>query len=384
MFSIEKMINKLTTRLIKSKGLNYRYYLLDFTIGFYLCAFTFVFIISLIRVIDLGWQANNFIHGVLLFLMACLYFMRRYTPYITKVTSLIATFYLIGLVADFNLGLSSGNYLYFAISVMLSATFLSIRATLLTLFFIIITQVTFMYLTNLGWVTYQVSPLIHINSFSFWITHLSAFIIIISTPLITLGWLNTLFKISHTKLIKSNDKLTAAKKRLVLQATTDELTSLPNRRALISYSESAFKKFNRDKSSFSVLMIDLDYFKNINDSYGHDAGDKVLVVIARVLIDQIRDYELVARAGGEEFVAILIDIPSHQSRLIAERIREAIKNTDIEHNGITINVTTSIGLSHADETDSSFEEILKRADQAVYKAKDEGRDCVAEIIAKQV
>ncbi|MEY8213965.1 MAG: GGDEF domain-containing protein [Colwellia sp.] len=380
MFSlILKKINNFTAALIESEEINYQHSLLNFTIVFYFCSFVIAVPISLIRVIETGWLVINFFHLLLLFTITCLFFVRKNTSYSKKISILIATFYLVGAVGNYQLGLSSGNYLYFAVSVLLSATFLSLRTTFLILLLIVTTQSAFMYLTKAGLVGYQLSPLIPINNLHFWITHLVAFITVIATPLIAIGWLNSLLKLSQVKLRASNQELLSTKNKLEVLALTDELTSLPNRRSLFSYSQLEFAKFKRNKNSFSVLMIDLDYFKKVNDSYGHDAGDKVLIVVANILLKQIRKYELVARAGGEEFVAILLDTTPEESHLIANRMREAIKNTDIFHDGVYIKITTSIGISHAREADLSFEQILKRADLGVYKAKEKGRDCVAEV-----
>ena len=269
--------------------------------------------------------------------------------YVKKISILIAIFYLVGVVGNYQLGISAGNYLYFMISVLLSATFLSLRTTFLILLFITTTQLIFMYLTEAGFVEYQLSPFIPINSYHFWITHLVAFITVIATPVIAIGRLNSLLKLSQITLQRSNFDLLNAKNRLETLALTDELTSLPNRRALFNYSQVEFAKFKRNKVNFSVLMIDLDYFKKVNDTYGHDAGDKVLIDMANVLLEQMREYELVARAGGEEFVAVILDTNPQESHLIANRIRKALENTVILHAGVTIKITASIGIAHSHE-----------------------------------
>lgn len=377
--SIIQSLQKLTFKFIDAEDINYRHYLLNFTIGFYALAFAIVFAVSLLRVTEIGWQENNAIHAIIVLLTGCLFLTRKYASYLAKVSLLIMIAYIIGITNTYQLGLTPASYLYYAISIMLSATFLSMKSTTFVLILVIITQFTFMYLTSTQVISYEISPLVPINNFSFWITHLIAFIILISTPLMTLGWLNARFKLSQTKLQESNRVLLDTKNKLELLATKDELTDLPNRRAFISYSQSIFNKFKRNKSNFSVLMMDLDYFKKINDTYGHAAGDKVLIAVAKVFMSQIREYDIVARTGGEEFIAILSDITPEKSKFISERIRHAIRDTNIEIEGKYIQVTISIGLAHADSSDRNFDDILKRADQAVYLAKRDGRDCVVQM-----
>ncbi|MBD3670643.1 MAG: diguanylate cyclase [Gammaproteobacteria bacterium] len=156
----------------------------------------------------------------------------------------------------------------------------------------------------------------------------------------------------------------------------DELTSVYNRRKILGVLESCYKEFRHNQTPTSLMMIDLDNFKNINDHFGHIAGDKILVYVARQFESVLRDTDLIARYGGDEFVVLLPNSSLEQSMNIAERLRESIsinQDTPVEDvSGISI----SIGLSEFQDTDANEDSLLKRADEALYKAKHTGKDRV--------
>ncbi len=375
---IEKLTwvrKKLNISIILDKK-KYRHSLLNFTISFYFLAFLITTPISLLRAIDINWHSINYVHIALLVVITFLQAHKNKLSYHVKVITLILVFYSIGIIADYSLGMALGNYLYFSICILLAATFLSLKNTLLILLAIVLTQLLFMGLTFFEIIAFKVSPLVQINNIHFWGTHITAFITLIASPLIALGWLNKSLKASEHSLKIANENLEYAQKQLIHLAQTDELTSLPNKRALLSYSELEFNKFKRHKNSFSVLMIDIDFFKHVNDTYGHDAGDLVLKSVANVLAKQVRDYEIVARNGGEEFVIILQEQDINISLKIADRIRLAVEKTNTQYQQTNIKVTVSIGLAQVSIDDLSFADSLKRADNNVYKAKESGRNIV--------
>lgn len=155
------------------------------------------------------------------------------------------------------------------------------------------------------------------------------------------------------------------------QATRDPLTSLFNRR----YFEEEVKQLaNRSGPPFSILMLDVDKFKNVNDTYGHKVGDQVLIEMAGVCEKALRDNDIVARYGGEEFVIYLHDTDEEKSKAVAERVRETIAASRISiGEGQTISVTVSIGVATS-RMSLSIDELVKMADTALYKAKNNGRN----------
>ena len=160
-------------------------------------------------------------------------------------------------------------------------------------------------------------------------------------------------------------------------ATTDTLTSLLNRRVFDERLHDEMQRSRRYGKSFSLLMLDIDHFKNVNDSYGHPAGDAVLKQLAAILRKQARDVDCVARYGGEEFVIVAPELNSSSAKLVGERIRKAVASAAfILPDGREISVTASIGIACYPDCADSEETMVARADQALYLAKREGRNQV--------
>ncbi|MFD1559894.1 diguanylate cyclase [Paraburkholderia silviterrae] len=166
-------------------------------------------------------------------------------------------------------------------------------------------------------------------------------------------------------------------KQLQTDADFDPLTGLANRRYFEKAAMQAVEHARRHHSPLSVLALDLDFFKRVNDTWGHAVGDRVLKVASRVFEAALREDDLAARIGGEEFAAILLDTPEEQARRVAERIRQTLQDTPIQlDTGETLSQTFSIGIARYDETETSLDETLKRADAALYAAKHAGRNRV--------
>ncbi len=156
----------------------------------------------------------------------------------------------------------------------------------------------------------------------------------------------------------------------------DPMTGLNNRRFLEEYVETLIHNVQRKKSHLSILMLDLDYFKMVNDTYGHDAGDAVLKALAKVLKQSVRASDMVIRYGGEEFLIILQDAEGGQADVIAEKIRLAVEALKTQVAGIVIEKTISIGISDFPTDSDTFWQAVKYADVALYQAKDTGRNRV--------
>jgi len=168
--------------------------------------------------------------------------------------------------------------------------------------------------------------------------------------------------------------------RDVLQAEAlhDPLTSLYNRRYLDQAMEREFSRAARSGKTVSVVMTDIDHFKNVNDTFGHDCGDKVLQAIARILNTHIRKGDTACRYGGEEFTLLLPDAPMESAVERAERLGELIRDLSVSCDGMTIGaVTMSFGVATYPEHGDTPEKVLKAADEALQRAKNEGRDRVA-------
>lgn len=162
-------------------------------------------------------------------------------------------------------------------------------------------------------------------------------------------------------------------------AVTDALTGLYNRHYLETHLKVLFDEAHKQSKSLSLLMTDIDYFKSVNDSYGHDVGDKVLKEFSRRVRQNIRSMDLACRIGGEEFVIVMPDTTLTECYHVAERLRRAIETEkfQIQDSDQTLDITTSIGITSLDPNVTSLEDMLKKADKALYSAKKEGRNRVS-------
>jgi len=156
----------------------------------------------------------------------------------------------------------------------------------------------------------------------------------------------------------------------------DAMTGLHNRRFLEEYVETIVATSQRRKAQISILMLDLDYFKMVNDQHGHDAGDAVLKALAKVLAQSVRSSDLVIRYGGEEFLIILQDTAEESADAVAEKIRMSVEALKVQVGGTTLQKTISIGISDFPKDSETFWQAVKYADVALYRAKEEGRNRV--------
>ena len=164
--------------------------------------------------------------------------------------------------------------------------------------------------------------------------------------------------------------------RLTTLSRTDSLTGVYNRQYFMDQSEEVIKVMRRYKHPASMMLADLDHFKSINDRYGHHAGDLALNAFVQVCRETIRESDIFGRMGGEEFAITLPETPLQSAAVLAERIRKATAEMDITLDGQTIKLTVSIGLVELSAEDQSLKAILHRADQAMYQAKEKGRNRV--------
>lgn len=160
-------------------------------------------------------------------------------------------------------------------------------------------------------------------------------------------------------------------------AITDPLTGLYNRRHFFNLGEVEFGKSQRYKRPLSVILLDADNFKQINDSYSHAAGDQALMHLAAQLNLHIRSVDIVARYGGEEFIILLPETPAQEAYQVAERIRETVQNSVLTYENHQFRYTLSLGIAdnRSCERCAKFEMILNMADRALYQAKANGRNC---------
>jgi two-component system C4-dicarboxylate transport sensor histidine kinase DctB len=179
---------------------------------------------------------------------------------------------------------------------------------------------------------------------------------------------------AHQELSEKNGELRLLNEELYIKSVTDPLTGLSNRRLFMELAANLVSSAIRHHYPLSIIMIDIDHFKQINDTHGHDAGDKVLQAMATLLSEEMRDTDILARFGGEEFVIALPYSDEEATCAIAERIRKRVMNQAVDLNGGVLRFTISAGVAQHRARESTLDDTIKRADLALYNAKRRGRN----------
>jgi len=201
-------------------------------------------------------------------------------------------------------------------------------------------------------------------------------LIMIALSFLTLGIVFAAVYVMASVMVK---KLDAAQEQLKEASITDALTGMKNRRYIMEKLAEEFERFERTSSVFGIIMMDIDHFKAVNDAFGHVFGDLVLKTVAERMMKHMRIYDLAGRYGGEEFIIVAPGIASPELTKLAERTAEIIRAEKITDGVNEIKVTVSIGATLVNPSDKSYETVLQRADSALYKAKQEGRNRVVSV-----
>jgi two-component system cell cycle response regulator len=183
---------------------------------------------------------------------------------------------------------------------------------------------------------------------------------------------------SQIRRKKYQEALKSTYQKSISMAITDALTGLYNRHYLNTHLGNMVKQALKNGKHLGLMIMDMDHFKEVNDTYGHDVGDLVLKQLAHIMIQESRSAELAARIGGEEFVILMPETNPASALQAAERMREAVEehNFKINDKGETIKKTISIGVANLHPDGDSGESLMKRADEALYEAKNSGRNKV--------
>jgi diguanylate cyclase (GGDEF)-like protein len=177
------------------------------------------------------------------------------------------------------------------------------------------------------------------------------------------------------KIKSLQDELKRSNELLREMSITDPLTKLRNRRYLMEVLEQEIQRSARTRSPLSVIILDIDHFKKVNDTYGHQLGDEVLAVVGSLVGQTLRTYDVAARYGGEEFFLVLPDTPLREARAVAERIRRDVEMLSFTDRLRSLHVTVSLGVAvFPSERATSQEALFREADKALYRAKQGGRN----------
>ena len=181
-------------------------------------------------------------------------------------------------------------------------------------------------------------------------------------------WTGYMVDISDTKRLEAE---------LEERARRDAMTQLWNKSEIVSALGEELSRFERDNLPFSIMIMDLDHFKAINDNHGHLVGDDVLLKFTEIASSELREVDILGRFGGEEFLAIIHNASQEETMVIAERIRQSVEKTSFTEGATTFSITVSIGITEVTKTHKQTpEEVIKRADDALYQAKQDGRNTI--------
>jgi len=184
------------------------------------------------------------------------------------------------------------------------------------------------------------------------------------SPFVLVGYLTTML---------SSD-IHYARQQIVAASETDELTKLPNMRAFNSLLQKENTRFKRYNKPFSIMMIDIDELKSVNDRFGHETGNRLIIMAANSINERTRSADVVARYGGDEFVMLLPETDAGQLQDLAERIRTAVENTAFDEQGQRVSTTVSIGVASCPSDAVSPQDLIHKADSALYHSKRAGRN----------
>ena len=196
---------------------------------------------------------------------------------------------------------------------------------------------------------------------------------------IVVGYILVLLGIASASKIVS---MQYSMEKLEIISKTDSLTGLYNRRYIIEKLENELMNYNDTGNKFSVILADIDYFKNINDSFGHMAGDFALQEFTKVIQRRLRSFDLLGRYGGEEFIIVMINCVKEDALKRVETILEEIRETTFEYNGNQINFTFTAGIANSNDFDFNniaLDKLLDTADKRLYKGKELGRNRIISI-----
>ncbi|MHC8357951.1 GGDEF domain-containing protein [Pseudomonas sp. LB3P81] len=179
-----------------------------------------------------------------------------------------------------------------------------------------------------------------------------------------------------TDVATNRHQLQTANAQLQKLSSTDRLTGLYNRGHWEESLKGAYARHQRYGNATSLVMFDIDHFKRVNDTYGHQAGDKVIEQVARLVREHVRDTDVAGRYGGEEFGVVLSDTDKTSAAVFAERLRKAVEGLEVLHNGQSIRFTISLGVADLSQPSTNYADLIAWADQALYASKKAGRNRV--------
>lgn len=378
MKSLEKTDKILNENVIKEKIINGGLFVLSI-LGIP------VLFISLSRIETMGFQPILLLHGILVLAILITTGFRKKISLNIRAWIIVSIIYFAGAGSLANLGVLGSGWPFLSLATILSAIFLGFYRCL---FVFIISCFT---IIGIGWLYTNKQILLCTDLFDYvlqlntWANVLIDYILICTCIISAFYFLNKALLQSlsevklHNKTLEEEVKhrtnaLEIEKAKAEELARTDFLTQLNNRRAFFEYGELINEESIRYEHKYSIIMLDMDFFKRINDTYGHKIGDEVLQGVSKCIKSITRTSDISARIGGEEFAILLPETSLEKVVFLAKRLRNDISNIKIQSEKGRVPFTASFGIASFDENSKSVDLVLSHADKALYKAKTEGRN----------
>lgn len=344
-------------------------------------------IVSVLRVSSIGWHwtmAQNIVAALLVLVFVA---FRKRLSYTVRAGYLVALFWVTGTLGLWQFGLLAAAIPMLVISPVLVTILFGLRAGIYCV------AITLSLASLIAIHTVGASSTAHYDAATYIRLAPSWFLFLMIALLCMVVPITAIIKIERhltsalilsgknrqeleQLVITRTEELEKAKQNAESLARTDSLTGINNRRAFYEIANMLDNQARRSRRPYSALMIDLDFFKAINDNYGHDSGDSVLVLVSELIVKVFRSSDVVGRVGGEEFGVMLPDTELEDAQALAEKLRNSIRETAIQGPKGEIRITASVGVAMMDDKAESFEQVMSNADNALYQAKRTGRNRV--------
>lgn len=339
--------------------------------------------ISLSRIPAIGIRPEMYFHVVLGIGVLFLAVFRRKVPYKVKAWIGVISFMLVGYSGLFSIGLSSSGRMDIVISIALACLFFDLQTGLVLAVINIIAFIFVAALNIKGLIHFNIDFNVYNHAMKSWIAAFYNYTALGIVAVLMTGLVNQQLRLALKKMYFKKKQLhkeimrrRVTEEKYKKLSITDPLTELYNRRYLFDKGGDEMLRCDRYNRDLSVIMVDADYFKDINDTYGHKAGDLVLQKIAERLNSNLRPSDISSRFGGEEFCLLLPETDMEEALHVAERLRMSICSEPFAYEDKKIELTCSFGIAARKEGETDFSAVLSRADGALYKSKNKGRNTI--------
>lgn len=347
---------------------------------------------SLFRITTIGWQWTMAVHIAATVFIWCLFIFRKSIPYKLRAGSIVSIFLFIGLAGFWQIGMIAGANPVLIVAPLLATVLFGKRLGILYAVAIVLIMIVTAYSFIYGGRPYKIELTVDSVYLPSWITYVFTVVLAVAASIAAISMSNHHLASALIKSRQSQNELTAlnkdlenqvskrtqelqdAKKYAEQQARTDVLTGLNNRRAFFEYAEVMDSQARRYKHTYAIAMIDIDHFKSVNDTCGHDAGDVALNAVGQLILKSLRETDIIGRIGGEEFAVILPETGTTEGAALVDRLRRTIEDAIIETPKDAVRLTASIGIAALEDPNDPLERVMANADAALYRAKNTGRN----------